>query len=576
MTRTSADAWKRLALIVVLVLVALGARLALFNPDSNLSPDAADYVNIARNLAEGRGFVHSIKWHFFTNDPVVRPAAGERPPLYPLLLGVVWRLGGRMAAIDGVNVFLGVAAIIVLFLLYERVLDWRCPAFVAALLAAINPSVAKACVFPWTEPLFLLLHASALLVLIAGIQSEGSRLGSSAAQSSSRPDRLERPDWLALAAGVLAALAYLARPNGVVLLVAVLGVLALARRWRTLGLFLLPNALILGVWFAVVWMQKGSPFFSVQEHHFRVLRIEEGMRAGWGAAIPSREEFAAANPLGSLVVENAWRYTLDLLGRPFLGLPIGEGYALSRRVGTALLFVSSCLGAAVPIVWTLRRLGGRGTLLGLCALGHFLLISLVWATHEGDRFLQPVYLFLVPLVVGVLFDGARHAARRRPSVAVRWTVWSVVLAVLLSWAGVGVRNLILTRAALRQLPSFHSVDAQEREQIDSLLPEGAIVATDAPFMANWLLDRPTVYLPTALTHLNAEGFFREYDVSVVVPLDLRDAMLRAQVSTLVRTGRIRPLRGHLLPGLTWFAVTTGPTPPASGEAPVNAVDTPQD
>ncbi|HBF33440.1 TPA: hypothetical protein DDW35_02630, partial [Candidatus Sumerlaeota bacterium] len=73
-------------LLIILVALAIAARAVVFYPNNNLSPDAIDYLNIGRNLAEGHGFTQSIKWHFFTDAPVVQSAAAERPPLFPPLV----------------------------------------------------------------------------------------------------------------------------------------------------------------------------------------------------------------------------------------------------------------------------------------------------------------------------------------------------------------------------------------------------------------------------------------------------------------------------------------------------------
>ena len=550
--------WKRLSAIALLVVLALWARFYLFFPISNLSPDAVDYVNIARNLAEGRGFIHSIKWHFFTDDPVIHSAAGERPPLYPVLVSVIWRLGGRIATIDAINVLLGVAAVVVLFLLYENVLGWIWPAFAAAALVALNRNVAKACVYPWSEPLFSLLHAGAFLLLFKALASRPAPESVASADSPPRGLRMQlnRSDVLALIAGVIAALTYLARPTGIVLSIAAVVVMIVVRRWRTLALFLLPNIAIIGVWLTIVWILKGDPFFSVQAHHFRVVNISEGMGIGWGARIQSSDEFYRTHPILPMVIMNAWEYTTEFLGRPFLGMPI-QTWTGRKFPYLGVMFFFVAVGIVFLGRWTIHRLKSRGAMLGLAALGHFLLVSLVWATHEGDRFLQPVFVLFIPLWVGAVFDAARWVIRRMPKV-LGSVVWALVGVAWLSVAWVYVHDLILTRIALSQTLPLPLASAAERERLNLLVPQGAVIATDDPFVSNWWLDRPSIWLPSRAGWPKAREFFNEYSVTFISVMNTEDSLFAGRLMSLTEHGLIRRLSDDFMPGEVWYMVVPQP------------------
>jgi hypothetical protein len=78
---------------LLLVMLSLALRLPALG-GVNFAPDAAEYAGIARSMAEGRGLTTAIKWHFYDEGPVVRPAVVERPVLYPLLGGGILRLTG--------------------------------------------------------------------------------------------------------------------------------------------------------------------------------------------------------------------------------------------------------------------------------------------------------------------------------------------------------------------------------------------------------------------------------------------------------------------------------------------------
>jgi 4-amino-4-deoxy-L-arabinose transferase-like glycosyltransferase len=229
--------------------------------------------------------------------------------------------GGQLATIDFVNILLAVAAVLLLFFLYEKATGSRWIAFLAALLTATNPGMAMASVFPWTESLYLLLQTASLLLLMVGMErlarlalqpaSAGPAQTDSpmpAPESKSRAKALQHAEYCLLAAGFAAALAYLTRPNALAFIAALVLVLLVSRAWRSLALFLFPCAAMLAIWFALVWAVKGDPFYSVQNHHLRVAYITDGMRAGWGAHIPTAAEFARTHSIPRLIASSAWKY----------------------------------------------------------------------------------------------------------------------------------------------------------------------------------------------------------------------------------------------------------------------------
>src|SRR5438093_980588 len=79
---------------LVLVMVAVAVRLPLALETSYLSPDAVEYMDIARHLAAGQGFTLSIKGYFVDSSAVVHNGLTERPPLYALVLTPLAALPG--------------------------------------------------------------------------------------------------------------------------------------------------------------------------------------------------------------------------------------------------------------------------------------------------------------------------------------------------------------------------------------------------------------------------------------------------------------------------------------------------
>lgn len=501
--------------LVAIVLLGLAARLALFAPEKNFSPDSVDYLNIARNLAEGRGFTHSIKWHFFTDFPVWNSAYGERPPLFPLAAALIWKLGGRLTAICLFNLLCSLGSLVALFFLARTILSHLHAAGLAVLLVALNPSVARAAVYPWTEALFLLLQTAALGLAVLGLQEEEKKTDGKLAGL-----------WEGV--GLLTALAYLARPSAVALAGALLVILVVRRQWKGLRRFLWPLALILVVWFGLVWQAKGSPFYSVQSHHFRVQTITDGMRGGWSRDIPSAGEFIRNHPVHRYIANNLWEYGREFFGRHWMGFVALGLFGLVRppRRGWALL--------------------------GLCGLFHFLLIGLTWSTHEGDRLLQPTFYCWTVLAVG---GGLRFWQTAREGQGLRKkSAWAAVLALLLAglmqlgWYG---EALWKNHQSLSRCPAYPLPNPELQERL-RILPVQAVLVTDEPFLANWFLDRPTIYLPRGLKASNFPYFLEEYEPALVVLLNPRDEGLRSQMAELLKAGLLQPFPFREGFGFLWY------------------------
>ncbi len=125
--------WRGVGLTAAIIVLAMLARLPYLQ-QANLSPDATDYINIARNLARGRGLVHSIKWHFFTADPATHSAIGERPLLYPLLLAPFCRGDFPARSCQYLTAAMTIAALILGAIWARRIgLTWRAVAIGAAI-----------------------------------------------------------------------------------------------------------------------------------------------------------------------------------------------------------------------------------------------------------------------------------------------------------------------------------------------------------------------------------------------------------------------------------------------------------
>jgi 4-amino-4-deoxy-L-arabinose transferase-like glycosyltransferase len=205
-----------IAFVVRVGYVALTPHLPLRN-------DAADYDRLGRVLAGGHGFGSSL----------IAASGGPtafRPPLYPAVLAVVYRLTGN-SVIAGrlVQAALGAGAVVLIGLLARRVWGRRI-ALIAMGIAAVYPPLVLAGATLLSEPVFLCLFLGALILAL-----DARRLV---------PGALV----IAAAAGVLLGLATLARPVGLITMPAVA---ALAWRRHSARAWLPPVVLLVAAGLAI-------------------------------------------------------------------------------------------------------------------------------------------------------------------------------------------------------------------------------------------------------------------------------------------------------------------------------------
>jgi hypothetical protein len=237
------------------------------------------------------------------------------------------------------------------------------------------------------------------------------------------------------------------------------------------------------------------------------------------------------------VGRNAWRYLRELLSASYL-------YVLA--VGL--------LGA--PAMLRRRGVG----LLAAVALFNFLAISLVWAVHEPARLLQPVFVYLLPLCIGAPLAAFEWIAARGylrstalaiGRILVRIAVPAACLVVVL-WCY--PRELRRERETSLAAPATPISSPAQQDWTDSVLLPDAVIATDAPFLCNWRVDRPTVRLPVGLNDKNAVDFLRKYGAAVIALRNSEEPKWRDHLEGLLRQGLLQQFAGGCDPNFQWFHV----------------------
>jgi 4-amino-4-deoxy-L-arabinose transferase-like glycosyltransferase len=412
------------ALVLLALLVRVGAAVASFGEP--LAFDPKDYDRHARSIAAGHGYPEAVH----TRDG---PSA-IRPPAYPVLLAAAYALRGQDQPPPGWRTyFSGTFTVAALIGLIAFQLWGRRVGLVALAIAALYPPLIVLGMTLLSDPLFVMFELAAVAAALA---------------ARSRPERRLR--W-ALAAGVLAGLAWLTRSNGYALLPALALLVWTGRPWLARRSLAAPVALVAAAVLVIVpWTIRNA----VAMHDFVLVSDNGGytlagtynatamhdahFRAGWrppqadptDAALMqtttgeldqsqklgrAARHFIAAHPL--YVAEAAGCNTLRLA---FLGwLACGDdrnvtrGYVGEEGTSRALAWLAIAAFAAV-VVLALAGAFTRARRLAPRAL--WLVPALLWTAVfvlAANRFRAPLEPFLIMLAALALVAGWDRLRARR-------------------------------------------------------------------------------------------------------------------------------------------------------------------
>jgi 4-amino-4-deoxy-L-arabinose transferase-like glycosyltransferase len=411
--------WLAGALAVGLVLrLAFGLGYWVGKP---LTHDEQEYLLLAANLAEGRGFVYGDE------DEPTRERYG-RAPMYPFFLAPL--IGGTRdftevpATIKIVQSLLGVAGVWLIALLAGRAAG-PTAGLAAAWLAAVYPPLVWISAYALTEALFSPLALASAWLLGRAIDRPDRPGGS-------RPDR--RPVFLA---GIAAGIATLTRPVMLFFLL-IAGLYLLGRRRVALVAALAAGALlVIGPWtvrnalhhgrFVLVASEGGVTFWAGNHP----LARGEGDLAANPRIKEANLEFRARHhgltpeELEPLYYREAFRtmaerplWWIGLVARKFFytWVPIGPSYTLHSPLYLGATWVA--YGAILPFAilgfLRLRRTPSAPHALWLLA-GSAVLAGLVFLPQE--RFRIPVIdpTLIVCAAAWIKARIAAPAPRQEPS-----------------------------------------------------------------------------------------------------------------------------------------------------------------
>ena len=486
-----------LALVAFLLYLAPAARVV------QLSPDAVEYVDIARRLVAGEGYRLGIKAYHFGGTDVLHDGLAERAPLFPLLAAGLFRLGLGLPSLQVANAMLAALSVALICAIGSELFD-RQTGTLAGVLAAASPVVLVRMVPPMTEALAISLSLLATWLVIRF---------------------LEPPRWRAfLAAGAALGLGYLARPTTVVLIAALLlgAILASRRKRPILGPAV---ALLAGVSLFAIPMSlyslvtRGSASYSGQSYLYAVFKTSDVLRNGYLQPLPSPAEFVSANRgfVVAAILENASQYA---------GLLFLDGdWLLWLMPAWPIVLLALMGGAYSRHTWPVL----------LLAAANFLVYTLTWSAYS-ERYQLLTLLLLLPFAVDAL---GRLGLRRLRLVRGRdvTALHAAILAVVLAWSPAFAREYrgefryrdepVRTRTdrGLRWTGPPRWVQDNELSRmvdwVNARTGRDEALAHGQPWPFTFFTERPATLLPTKLSPERLRSFLIEYRVAWVL-LDTRD------------------------------------------------------
>ena len=216
--------------VLVVVAMSLVVRLSIFllgHPFPPLENDDSVYDALAVNLVEGHGFSMS-------RVPPYEPMP-TRPPGYPAFLAAVYGVvGHHVDAVRLAQILLGSATCVLIYVLARRLVA-PTGAVLAAALYATLPAAAHYPSLILTESLHAFLLTATVYLMYRCLEDDGDTMG-----------------WYA-ACGLVLGVAVLVRPDYQLLLVPLVGVALLLKRWTLqlwlrLGVMAVCVVMVVGPW----------------------------------------------------------------------------------------------------------------------------------------------------------------------------------------------------------------------------------------------------------------------------------------------------------------------------------------
>lgn len=465
-----------------------------------LNRDGIEYLDIARRLVGGQGYVLGVRGYLWSGTEVLHGGLEERSPLYPLLLAGLLRLGLGLPALQALGAGLGAASVGLVAAIGSRLFGLRV-GLLSGVAAALNPQVFALLTVTMSEGLTVVLSLLALWLLLPRAGGPRPALWSGA--------------------GLAIALVYLTRPMGLLVGCAmVVGATAVAgcRRATLPALAACLVGLVVGVLPITLYSlwTRGTPVYSGQSYLYSVADYVDPLLHIQPETLPSPLDFIRTHQdlVRGRIGANLRDYAALVLLQPDWLLPLAPAWLV--------------LGRALA-----RGAGARsGLVLVLPALASFLGYALTWAVLL-HRYQILTLVLLMPLAVAGVF-GCTVKWQGLTGWCGRVVQLAVICGVVAFWPSGLVRayqgNYLhaedQTRISARRDfglswsgPNSWLDEGDLAPMLawiqDHLGPD-EVVGTSNPWIVTFFTARPAVTMPLRLRDDEVVDYVRAYRVSYLV------------------------------------------------------------
>lgn len=418
MTRHAKDVWICLGLFAAALLVRLFLAVQLPFPQLD---DPAGYIQLARNIASGRGLVSDVLWNYWISFPsVTHPSNEFWMPLASVIMAGPVRLFGDTLLVAQLPGIISGSLLAPLVYVVGRTLwpNQRRWSVLVAVLIVINAVLVYQSVSADSSTIYTLL---ATLALFSGaVALERRRVG-----------------WAAMA-GVLCGLSYLTRSHGLLLpaSIGLITLIGLRREPKMLIKFMAVLTLGFAAFLIPWWLRNLNVFGTIQPSSLTLAAMARDYGEWFSYADPpalSKLLAGGLEPLVSSRLTGLW-YCLGVIALvtfPYglLGLPV----ALLKRESLFRMFAvyGSVLLLASGLIFTVPSVTGAfyhssGPFVVWAALG-----SLVVLKYLFER--PKTRLIAVGLVVLLIALGLGQAAFAWPNAMAQSRVQGQQFAAVTQW-----------------------------------------------------------------------------------------------------------------------------------------------
>jgi len=242
-------------LAVLIATIAFGIRLiATWQATPLFNGDEPEYVDLAKNLLENGKFISTERMQPWCQGGKPGDPTAYRSPVFPFFLAVHFKLFGTSYLWPKLSLILVSSAICIMLAYLGRLVGEARAGLLAAVIWAVNPPS----IFGYYSSEKLVVEGFGTFLLVGAFTVLAMLYSHDRAS-------------IACLSGLLLGLSILSR--GYLLFIFPLCVISLAlfplrRRWRTMAVFTITTAVVIGGWIIRNWAVMGKPVLSTQTEHF--------------------------------------------------------------------------------------------------------------------------------------------------------------------------------------------------------------------------------------------------------------------------------------------------------------------